>query len=257
MHSAIDNRLEHMVAHFPRYAPCIDQAGNSPVELAYLSTEEAIAAAIAQSSRLFKLDNPRHAAQVWLFSLMGSVAAPAIATMVLTDSCIDVGLDSGILFNRDDNSGYWFGFRPQSDAADYQQSGEHLAATLAPVIDTICSVADMRPAPLWAVVGDGVIQPAVDAGNEEFEQLRALDIAQQLHQGLVNVAPVKIPEPRFEQIADGEVIPIVAGEEPDYLLAHRSSCCMIYHSADADYCTSCPHQPKEQRIAGLVQAAQY
>ncbi|AKK05570.1 FhuF 2Fe-2S C-terminal domain [Corynebacterium mustelae] len=257
MHSAIDNHLEHMATHFPRYAPCIQVHNNAAIPPDYLATDNVISAAIAQSTQLFKLDNPRHAAQVWLFSLMGSVAAPAIATMVCTDSCIDMGLDSGILFNRDDGLGYWFGFRPQSDAEGYKESGARLAATLTPIIDCICAVTKMRPAPLWAVVGDGVIQPAVDAGNEEFEQLRAIHIAQQLHLGLAEAAPVKIPQPRFEQIVDGGIVPLVVGEEPDYLLAHRTSCCMIYHGADSNYCTSCPHQPKEQRLAGLVQAAQF
>lgn len=246
--------LQYLSVHYYRFAPCLECNEQSVISVADLCA--AVDASIRQSKVLFKLDDNRHAAQLWLFSFVNSVSAPAVTAMVLSDVTINLGLSTGTLFNRDDGAGYWFGFRPSETATSYVAAGRELGISITPLIQALCSATGVRPAPLWAVVADGVIQPAMAAGNEEFEQAKAIRLAHGLYDGLKEVAPVKLPPPRIEQITNSQVLPLVAGEEPEFLLAHRSSCCMIYHSPDAEFCTSCPHQPKEQRLARLIAFAE-
>ncbi|MDO4631491.1 MAG: (2Fe-2S)-binding protein [Corynebacterium sp.] len=251
----IDHAINRMLATFPRYAPCVDSTLGRHLPATELASEQLISRAIAASRQAFKIPADQFGAQVWLFSLLGSVGSPAMATMVLTDAIIDLDLGSGVVFNRDEDAGYWFGFRPGRSSISYEQAGQHLGESLAPVIATICRLTGMRPAPLWAVVADGVVQPAVGAGNADFEQFKAMAVARAVHRGLQAAAAVKIPPPRFEQIIDDEFAPVM-DEEPEFLVAHRGSCCMIYHGADADYCASCPHVPKKVRLAGIIAAAE-
>ncbi|MDO4762208.1 MAG: (2Fe-2S)-binding protein [Corynebacterium sp.] len=253
---SVDAALAQVLRTIPRYEPCVDsERAHEVLTTSQLCTPETLGKAFHASQDLFDMPDIGHAAQVWLFSLMGSVASPSVAAMVLTDSIPDLGWGSGLLFSRDDQ-GYWFGFRPHALAADYETSAHNVGMSLAPVIESICTLTGIRPAPLWAVAADGLIQPAIGAGNEDFEQLKALDVATRLHAGLQQATSIKLPAPRFDQIVDGEIVPIAAGEEPDYVIAHRASCCMIYHSPSAEFCTSCPRQPKEKRYAGLIAAAE-
>lgn len=254
MSENLEAALQRLSAQYYRFNPCIDSNGQKPMSVAELIG--AVPAAITQSKALFHLDNDRHAAQLWFYSLLGSVTAPAVTAMVCSEEIINLGLDSGVLFNRDEGQGYWFGFRPEQTAASYRAAGKDLGLSIMPIITALCAATGMRPAPLWAVAADGIVQPAMAAGNEEYETDKAVQIARQLHAGVQQATSVKLPALKVEQIVDGAVLPINAGEEPEFLIAHRSSCCMIYHSPDADVCTSCPHQPKEQRLASLIAHAE-
>lgn len=253
MTTPLEAALAQLSVHYFRFASCLEIGDNQVLDLETLI--ESLPQAIAQSKAMFKLADDRHAAQLWLFSLIGSVAAPSVTTMVLGPVIPHLDLKSGTLFEQEQGNGYWFGFRPKQEAESYQEAGRQLGESVAPIITTICDLTSMRPAPLWAVVADGVVQPAMAAGNEEFEQLQAIDIAHGLHAGVQEMAPVKVPSLRIEQIVDGQLLPLSPGEEPDFVLAHRSSCCMIFHSPEAGLCASCPHQPKEERLAKLIAVA--
>lgn len=254
MSENLEAALQHLSAQYYHFSPCIDPNGRKPMSIAELSG--AVEQAIKQAKALFRLDDDRYGAQLWFYSLLGSVTAPVVTAMVCGEEIINLGLDSGVLFNRDEGQGYWFGFRPEEIVSSYQESGKNLGLSITPIITALCALTGMRPAPLWAVATDGIIQPAMAAGNEEYETGKAIDIAHELHAGLQQATSVKLPTLRVEQIVNGAVLPISDGEEPEFLIAHRSSCCMIYHSPDAGVCTSCPHQPKEQRLARLIAHAE-
>lgn len=260
MSENLEAALHQLSAQYYHFSPCIDVNGQQPVSVAELSGAVelggAVEQAIKQAKALFRLDDDRHAAQLWFYSLLGSVTAPAVTAMVCSEEIINLGLDSGVLFNRDEGQGYWFGFRPEATVSSYHAAGKNLGLSITPIIAALCAATGMRPAPLWAVAADGVIQPAMAAGNDEYETNKAVQIARELHAGLQQATSVKLPPLRVEQIVDGAVLPINDEEEPEFLIAHRSSCCMIYHSPDAGVCTSCPHQPKEQRLALLIAYAE-
>ncbi|MCS4489859.1 (2Fe-2S)-binding protein [Corynebacterium sp. ES2794-CONJ1] len=256
---SVAGSLAQVVSATPRYAISVEPSDEalimSPDDLC---DESIITAAISQSEQEYGVAKHSHAARIWLFSLMGSVCNPAVAAMIHGDDIIDLDLRTGTLFRREDST-YWFGFRPQNPAESYAASARHLASNLKPLINKLCEVYAMRPAPLWAIVADGLVQPAMSAGNEEFEQLKALHIARELHRGICEVAEVKIPRPHFVDVVDEDVVPLdlTTKQEPEFLAAYRSSCCMIYRSPHSDYCVSCPKRPRAQRDAAIVASAQF
>ncbi|AZA09528.1 (2Fe-2S)-binding protein [Corynebacterium pseudopelargi] len=293
--TASDEHLERaigrLLAQHERFSPSInpdasDPAGVVAMDCAQLGQQACVDAAIAQCRSIFSLDKPKHTAQLWLYTLLGDLAAPSVHLMVEEDVVPDLDLRSGELFRRDGD--FWFGFRPLRQAGSVEASARGLGLSLAGLVAGLCSHLDLRPAPLWSVIADGLIQPAVGAGNQAFETARAFEVAQQLREGLLQGAnegaavmsngeaasaagagdgdaarqQVTLPPLRVDAVEDGQIIQadlqelLASGEEPEYLLAHRSSCCMIYHSPNAGVCTSCPHQDREQRIAGQLAALQ-
>ncbi len=267
MDSVLDAAFDRLMAEHERFRPSLDPSvsqGNV-VDVAQLYSDDTVKTAIAASQHIFGVPTDKHAAQLWLFSLLGDALNPSVTAMVSFDVVPLLDIRQSTVFHRDD-TGYWFGFHPHVRAHSVRESGRALALSVAPLIATVCRVSAMRPAPLWAVVVDALVQPAMAAGNEDFETLKALGVARELAAGLQegveslrgDLAGYKagIPHHHFEQICDGYFAPIDAEIEPDYVVAHRVSCCMIYHSPTAGKCTSCPHQDKDVRKNALIAASE-
>lgn len=246
---------EQLASQHARFAVCFDPSLNPGAEeLGVDKLCELIPAAVEHGQQAFELENPRHSAQLWLYSFLGDVLSPAMHVMVGEQVYPDLSGGANELFLRQDD--FWFGYAPKTTVDTPREAGAALARLLMPVVEKLGTAAGLKPAPAWAVVADGVVQPAVAMGNEEFETQRAMDCARDVLAGIEDVAGVRLPAPRFEQILDQQMLPI-EDEEPEYLVAHRCSCCMIYHSPKAGLCTSCPHQEKDVRINALIAAAEY
>lgn len=257
--------LEQLGASIPRFLPSIqpktesefDPALGQPgiLDLGTLANAPTLRRAVEYGSQCFQIEKAKHCAHLWLYSLLGDFAAPAANIMVRYQVFPLLDADSGILFCRE-SGGYWFGFQPHQTANDAVMVGQSLARTMSPIIESLCATFDMRPAPLWALVTDGIVQPLLGAGNDDFEQLLAIDMATQAVDGIQQVCGIA-PQSRFAVIEDGQVFDYEDnGDDPEFVFAHRSSCCMIYHSPQAGMCTSCPHQGREERLAKLVEVAQ-
>lgn len=274
VNTSIDHALARLIAQHPRFAPSLTPTS---AVLSDVSWAELTLKAIAAGKQQFFLDNDKHAAQLWLYTLLGDVVAPSMVLMVQEGIFADLsvagasGFDgaresggNGHFFQRDD-AGFWFGFAPSNQVESAFEVGESLGTFLPDLIEDIAACAKMRSAPLWAVAVDGFIQPLMGAGNEELETAAALAYAQSVWEGLAHSTGVALPRPRFAQVVDEQVADIspeaIAGgqvaedEEPEFIFSHRVSCCMIYHSPKAGLCTSCPHQDKQQRLAGIISAA--
>lgn len=204
-------------------------------------------------------DDTRFQAQLWWYSLCGSWFGPAVASIVVQDSAPKAEWSATTVFARDS---YWLGFTADSfvdcaadDADAVRAYGRAIGEMAAPVVEALGDELGVRPAPLWAIVADGVAGAAVAAGNELMEPWAGAAVGAWLAEGVSEVA--RVPSPRFVDVADGEVSPTdvvaaQAGEEADFdVVTHleRSSCCMIYHCPDADLCVSCPRRSEEERHA--------
>ncbi|QGY55063.1 hypothetical protein CpMB16_04180 [Corynebacterium pseudotuberculosis] len=254
----VERALDRVCAEHPRLLPSVTPA-HQRITFSELCSPPAVRDALTAAKDIFKLAAPKHCGQLWLYTLMGDIVSPSVMTMVTEDIAVNLEPDSGVLFRRDDTelaSGYWYGWRPLTVAESYRSASASLGKALGPLVETLCQEAGLRPAPLWAVIADGLVQPAMSAGNDELETHRALNIAIELIAGLNEGADAAVPAVRIEQIVNGQFCPL-GEEEPDYLVAHRSSCCMIFHSPIADMCTSCPHQRKNEREAALVAASEF
>ncbi|VEH80095.1 Uncharacterized Fe-S protein [Corynebacterium kutscheri] len=247
----LDTALLGLITQHPRFQPCVEV--DQPLSFAELISPETLARADVECANIFHIEQAKHRLQLWFYTLLGDILNPSIYLIVNDNIVPLLDLEQG-LFSRDPK-GYWFGYRPHTTAS-LAQSGAVFGQNIAKLIDAICTYTDIRPAPLWAVVADGIVQPALAAGNYDFEQLRAIEIAQQLSQAVATGAGVRLPAARIEQISDGEMIAYQPEVEPDFVVSHRVSCCMIYHSPDIGKCTSCPHKPREDRIKDLIAASE-
>lgn len=253
MADLLHTHIDALVAQHPRFAPCLTPR----VPVVSPSDPHFLTAAIAAATEMFSFEDDKAAAQVWLFSFLGSVVAPSVRIMVGSGGEVIPNLKVEQVWHQDDD-GYWCGWRPDHVADSPRASARNLAVSLDPCIKELCRLAGVRPAPLWALVADGVVQPAMAAGNDEFEQQLAVDIAQELFEGVAEVAPV--PKPQFAEIIDESAmkdLTLPLRHEPDYVLAHRVSCCKIYRSPQAEKCTSCPLQDKDFREAALIHASRF
>ena len=205
-------------------------------------------------------DDTRFQVQLWWYSLCGSWFGPAVASIVVMGEAPRAEWAATRMFARD---GYWLGFTADGfdgcdnmDADAVRAYGAALGRMAEPVVEALSEGFGVRPAPLWAIVADGVAGAAVAAGNELMLPWVGAAVGAWLAEGLGNVA--RVPGPRFVDVADGVVTQTdmeaaADGEEPEDfdVVTHleRSSCCMIYHCPDADLCVSCPRRPAEERRA--------
>lgn len=211
-----------VVTQYPLFADTLVPGPDArQITLADLSDPDTVGTAVAAGQKIFQIVQPKHAGQLWFYSLCNAMVAPSVYAMVEFEKVPSLDLAAGKLHAVDD---YWFGFSTDVflDPGDYRTAGVQYGACIAPIIATLCAVTDLRPAPLWAVAGDCLAIAAMQAGEEAFEEELAREVAGELIDGLSVTASV--PVPRFS--GEGKL--------------RRASCCMIYHSPKADMCTSCP-----------------
>lgn len=254
-----ESALQQLVAAHPHFQPCLMQGPDArTVPVAELISEDFLSNAVRHGQDFFKLEHPRDAAQLWFYSMCNSVVAPAVALMVSSQKAVNLDLAAGTMFTAD---GYWMGFTPTSWASSYTEAGISLAKGMQPLIEALAQHADMRPAPLWAVLGDAVVQTAVSFGNTEFETGAALEIITGLFAGVQAHTGKPLPPPRLLELDESGASTELAEDfhhnpayEPELMVALRATCCMIYHSPDAQLCTACPKRPMDERLGGQVAA---
>ncbi|KAA9270016.1 (2Fe-2S)-binding protein [Corynebacterium amycolatum] len=256
--AALPPEYSQLLADFPRFSADI-MPHNGAAEW-HLSTE-AVAAGIEAGRRLFPMPevevDTRFQAQLWWWSMCGALVGPSLACVLVSDRVPVWQWSSWFTFLRDD---YWVGFQAQQfesisaeDADELKDSGEALAHFLEPLAQVVGEVGEIKPAPLWAVAADAVANAAISAGNELMEPWRGALIGKHVVEGIQRVH--RVPLPRFVDSCGGEVRPwdeaaAESGEESDFdVVTHleRATCCMIYHSPDADLCVSCPKRSREER----------
>ena len=242
--------LQQLVAQQPHFGPCVAPGPDSlRVSLRELCEPTFVLQVIHRGQQTFSLENPRHAAQLWFYSLCNSVVGPAMNLMV--EHSVYPSLELGELFSQD-GQGYWLGYQPSSLVDGPLEAGEELGAAMAQVIAALSEATGMKQAPLWAVLSDAVIQSGVAAGNDAFEPEHALEVIATVREGIQKATSRSLPPAQIDGLSvDGEIMSV---EQAEYLLAHRASCCMIYSSPQAQLCTSCPKREKQERIQGQIQA---
>ncbi|MCX7538446.1 (2Fe-2S)-binding protein [Corynebacterium sp. P5875] len=271
----MDPVFGQLLAEYPRFLTVLEPAEHSrTVTVDELAEPAVIERAVVAAGEIFGFTDARHAGQLWWFSAVNSLVAPAVTMMVEYDRVPDLDVTTGRLFLRDPadrcddpGAGYWVGFTPGEFAggsgAAHHAAGEGFARSVRPVVAELSRVAGIRPAPLWAVAADGLAQAAVEAGNGAFDPYLGVRVALRLVSGLAVAVPegAAVPAPRFLDIAGGAVTPtdmdaVAAEEEPDevHTVVKRASCCMIYRSPTSGKCLSCPRQDPADRERKLIAA---
>lgn len=106
-----------------------------------------------------------------------------------------------------------------------------LRRTLSSIIDAVADVSGAGNPSLWAIASDAV-------GNRALESTRDPDTGAELALAIATGVGAAMPTPRFVDIGGRRFV-------------RRASCCLIYETAKADKCISCPRRAPEER-AGLL-----
>lgn len=270
--SAIPQEYVRLVGQFPRFqAEVVPPAGVDISESAWETSPAAVESRIEAGRKLFPMpdakDDTRFQAQLWWWSTCGSILGPTIGAIVADDVAPVLDWAKWKTFSRDD---YWLGFQAQEfqelvrdDADQLRDYGRQLAKFLEPIANDVSEVSGMKQAPLWAVASDAVANAAVAVGNELMEPWQGCLVGYCIVEGMRDLH--KVPLPRFVDVVDGEIVDwnvdaALAGEEPEMdVMSHleRATCCMIYHSPDADLCVSCPKHPREVRHSQWIAMADW
>ncbi|WP_448851181.1 (2Fe-2S)-binding protein [Corynebacterium sp. 335C] len=239
-----------------------------------LTTPAGVASLVRPGLDLFPMPEAgdsaeRYVAQLWWYSACGAWLRVTAAMILLEDAAPRPSWEGARFFVRD---GFWPGFAtgtvgdvPADDADAVRAHGRDVGRWLEPTIAALGEAFGVRPAPLWAILGDELAGAAVAIGNELMEPWRGVAVGTWLAEGCAGAAEeagARMPAPRFadvteDAVEDCDVAAALAGEEPDWdttCALVRSSCCMIFHSPVADMCTSCPRRPREEREAGWMAA---
>lgn len=214
-----------LLVQYPRFADTLVRSEDARLlTVEELCSAEVISTVVAKGREIFGIDQDKHAAQLWFHTLCNGLVGPSVAAMVEFEAIPNLDIAQGELHSVD---GFWFGFRPcdfDVPGSSFEEAGRQFGRSIAPVIDALCEVSGLRPAPLWAVASDSLGLNASGAGVEAFEEEHARVVATELIAGVNQVR--EVPTPRFD--------------EGDYF--RRAGCCMIFHSPCADFCTSCPQK---------------
>ncbi|MEJ6019311.1 (2Fe-2S)-binding protein [Corynebacterium sp. H113] len=227
----------------------------------WLSSEKTVSARIDAGHALFPMPDvegsTRFQAQLWWWSMCGSIVNPSVASILACESAPRLDWGTWTVFERD---AYWLGFAGSEfmemapDSGDKViEYGASIARFLAPVAEIVGDVGGLKDAPLWAVAADAVAGAAVAAGNELMMPWAGAAVGDLLVEGMAT--EYRVPSPRFVDVSEDEVVltdmeAAKSGEDaPFNVVTHlmRATCCMIYHSPDADLCSSCPKRKREER----------
>lgn len=251
-----------LIGQFPRFqAEVFPPSGADIGDLAWEPSEETVRSRINAGRKLFPMpeakDDTRFQAQLWWWSMCGAIVGPSMAAIVSDNVAPVLDWAEWKTFARDE---YWLGFQAQAfqelardNVEQLHDYGRELADFLSPIADLVSEVGSIKPAPLWAVAADAVANAAVAVGNELMDPWAGCVVGYCIVEGMREGHSV--PLPRYVDVVDGRVSDwdleaALAGEEPDIdVTSHleRTTCCMIYHSPDADLCVSCPKHPREVR----------
>lgn len=238
-----------IIAEIPWLASSILEGPGQPMP-------DDIGALVRQGRRLFSMPegSDKFHAQLWWYSMMGALARPAVAGILVDGRAPE---PTWSFYDVEVRDNYWLAFRSHRfvEVTDISAYGEEMAKQVEGIVGKLCSEFSLRPAPLWAVFADELAGAAVSAGNELMEPWRGVSVGLRLTDSLPDV-----PTPRFVDITDRTVTPTetslaLDGEEPDWDVRAglvRSSCCMILHSSVAEACSSCPKRSKEEREAAWM-----
>ena len=192
-----------------------------------LAERDWVAARVADLGRSWAGDDGRVVGTVWWYMASSTLLGPPLRMLSDTGVAPDLALSSVTCTVRPDGglASVHFG----STVGGPEEFAASLRATVTSIVDTVAAVSGAGAPALWAVTADALANCALDADRAAGPAL-ALRIAAAVGDDL--------PTPRFVEVEG-------------HTFVHRASCCLIYETAGAGKCISCPRRLPAQR-AGLL-----
>ncbi len=174
---------------------------------------------------------------LWWYSASSTLAFVAVATAMVTGEAADPSLDTAHCFLRP--NGYLGGVRTERTIST-EQLAPALDTTFAGIIDVLAEASGARRQALWAIATDSIANRSLDVGAALGDRT----VGSRFAMSLIANMQETLPSPRFVDVGGCR-------------FTRRCSCCLLYETAGADKCTSCPRRTPEDRRRGLEIAADY
>ncbi|MFD8500492.1 (2Fe-2S)-binding protein [Amycolatopsis sp. NPDC059657] len=184
-----------------------------------------VRARIGGAAKLYGCASPQVLGTVWWYSLSSVLIGPVVEALVRDGVALDPALDAVELDMLPDGR-FRGAHATRALPGDLEAVGKAMAEAYEPVIATISQVSGARVPALRAIATDSVGNRLLWTVDPE----RAMTLAEPL----VAAIGHGWPKPRFVRVGRAPVV-------------RRASCCLIYETANASKCTSCPRQRPEER----------
>ncbi|MDO4927652.1 MAG: (2Fe-2S)-binding protein [Corynebacterium sp.] len=258
--------LERFVSEYPlAHAQLHVQSPAWRWEGSEFLSREVIATQIKACQEYFGVTQSKQAGMLWIHICCGNIFAPLVQCAVFSQDYLNADLPGdGCRVFRQSASECFLGIEPQSLVEDAQTQMSQLAGSIAALISVVADITELRAAPLWAIAADAVVAPILGAGVQEIECDNAVHLADLFLRELAAVAPVRLPQLEVFAYEDGSLesycvlgtaSAVDADSDPEFVAGLRASCCQIYHSPQAELCSSCPKHPLEERLGAIARYA--
>lgn len=184
-----------------------------------------VRARIGGAAKLYGCATSQVLGTVWWYSLSSVLIGPVVEALVSGGVAADPALAAVELDILPDGR-FRGAHSTRSLPGDLEAVGQAMAAAYEPAIATISRVSGARVPALRAIATDSIGNRLLWTVDPE----RAMTLAEPLIAAIGH----GWPKPRFIRVGRNPVV-------------RRASCCLIYETANAPKCTSCPRQRPEER----------
>ncbi len=201
---------------------------------AALAETDWLTARVDETARTWACSDRRVIGTLWWYMAASTLLEVPLHELARSGRAPDPALQSLTCTVRPDGSLATVQFTAQQSTAQLDGIPAFavvLRRTLASIIDAVAVVSGAGNPSLWAIASDAL-------GNRALESTRDPDTGAELALGVATGVGVAMPTPRFVDISGRRFV-------------RRGSCCLIYETAKADKCISCPRRAPEER-AGLL-----
>lgn len=201
----------------------------APIPGSALADAGWLGARIDETARTWACGDRRVIGTLWWYMATSTLLEVPLHELARSGAAPDPALQSLTCTVRADGSLATVAFTARLDGIPVFAAV--LRRTLASIIDALADVSGAGNPSLWAIASDAL-------GNRALEFTRDPETGAELALAVAAGVGDAMPTPRFVDIGGRRFV-------------RRGSCCLIYETAKADKCISCPRRAPEER-AGLL-----
>lgn len=219
-------------------------------------TIKRVTSAIQATGASLHLPELHDAAQVWVYRFANALTLPAAAAMIEEEKYPSLDLSTCRITWMDP---LWYTIEPLEAVESIEDVARTYVRSVGKIIGIVSQIADLKPAPLWALAMDSPVGGLVRYGVQDFAPGEGCEAADEFWRVMCTESGHKLPPPHYEVLTGGTFARhgIDADDDGSFVEYFRSSCCKIFRSPDADICSDCPRRGKETLRKEAAQRARF
>ncbi len=194
-----------------------------------LAEADWLSARVDETARTWECSDRRVIGTLWWYMATSTLLEVPLRELAMSAGAPDPALQALTCTVRPDGSLATVQFTARLDGIS--AFAAELRRTLDSIIGALADVARAGEPSLWAIASDAL-------GNRALESASDPDTGAELALAVAAEIGEAMPTPRFVDVSGRRFV-------------RRGSCCLIYETAKADKCISCPRRAPEER-AGLL-----